>query len=81
MPLYFFHLRNSEHLDEDTLGVDLPALADARVEALRALADMLRDAALTGEAVQGEAFEITDPDGQSVLTLRFDDLLDRTRDG
>jgi hypothetical protein len=75
MPLYFFHLRTGEHLDRDTVGVDLRDLDDARFEALGAIADMLRDAALIGQAVQGEAFEITDQEGQPILTLRLDALL------
>ena len=81
MPLFFFHLRIGDHLDEDTIGVDLPDLNAARREASRAMADMLRDAALTGQVVQAEAFEVTGEDRRTVLTMRFDALLGRVRAG
>ena len=79
MPLYFFHLRAGGHLDKDVFGVDLPGLDEVRREALGAMADMVRDAELTGRAVQGEAFEIADRDGRPVLTMGFDALLGRLR--
>ena len=78
MPLFFFHLRTGAHLDEDALGVDLPDIGAARREALRAVADMTRDAALTDTTLKGEAFEIADRDGRLALTVPFDALLDRT---
>ena len=65
MPLFFFHLRTGDHLDEDTIGVDLLYLEAARREGFAALGDMLRDAALTGRAVRGGAFEVTDRDGRN----------------
>ena len=80
MPLYFFHLRTGEHLDTDTIGVELPDLNAARRAALEAIADMLRDASLSDQPLQGEAFEITDREGRLVLTMRIDALLGRARD-
>ena len=81
MPLFFFHLRTGNRLDEDTIGIDCPDLDAARREALWAIADILRDAALTGQALQGEAFEIADQEGRPALTMRFDMPLDRARAG
>lgn len=74
MSLFFFHIRIGEDLDEDTIGVDLHDVDAARREALRAIGDMLRDARLTGQALQGDAFEVTDGDGRPVSTVRFDAL-------
>lgn len=71
MPLFFFHLRIHGHLDEDDVGVELPHLDAVRLEAVAAIGDLVRDAALTGEAVAGEAFEVTDEGGAPVLTMLF----------
>ena len=46
-----------------------------------AIADMLRDAALTGEPRLGEAFEVADEVGPSVLTFPFAAPLDWGRTG
>lgn len=71
MPLFFFHMRTGRGLDTDTIGVDLPHLDAARSQALRAISDLLRDAALTGQPVPGEAFEIADAEERPVLTVLF----------
>lgn len=72
MSLFFFHIRTGGHLDEDTIGVDLPDLDAVRGEAVAAMGDMFRDAALTGKPMVGEAFEVTDEDGRLVLTVPLD---------
>ena len=72
MPLFFFHIRTGEDLDEDTVGVDLPDLDAVRGETAAAMGDMFRDAALTGKPVVGEAFEVTDEDGRPVLRVPLD---------
>lgn len=81
MPVFFFHVEVGRHLDEDTIGVDLADLDAVRGEALWAIADTMRDAAVNGTAVTGEAFEIVDEDGRAVLTIPFYALLDRPRHG
>ena len=81
MPLFFFHLRVGEHLDKDVLGVELADVADAHRQAIWAIGDMMRDAALTGTASCGDMFEITDRDGRPVLKVPFDATFDRARAG
>ena len=71
MPLFFFHMRTGRGLDADTIGVDLPDLDAARRQALWAVSDLLRDAALTGRPVPGKAFEIADEEERPVLTVLF----------
>lgn len=44
MPIYFFDIRDSYGLHRDDVGLDLPNMDTAIVEARRALADMNRDA-------------------------------------
>lgn len=77
MPCYFFHIRNCQELEQDETGVDLPDLESVRTEAIRTIAGFMRDAALTGEALPGEAFEIADAHGAPVLTVPFDVILRR----
>ena len=72
MPRYFFHLRRKGHLDTDTFGVELPDLGAAEVEARLAVADAVRDAALSRTSLHGETFEVTDGSGQLQLTVAFD---------
>ena len=74
MPLYYFHVRAGGRLDADEIGLDLPNLDVARVEALKGMVDLMRDAAIAGTSLPGQAFEIMDESGQHQLTVPFDAL-------
>ncbi len=77
MPLFFFHLRTGEHLDEDTIGVDLADLDAARRAALAAIADLLRDASLTAQSCDRRGVRDRRSGRAPVLTVRIDALLGR----
>lgn len=61
MPLCFFHLRTGEHLDKDAAGVDDPGL--------EASGDLVWAAVPVRQPVRGDAFEINDQDGRTLLTV------------
>ena len=42
MPLYYFDIRENDAVAVDELGLELPSLKDAEVEAARSLADMAK---------------------------------------
>ena len=44
MPLYYFDVREGDNLNQDTDGLDLPGIKEAREEASMALATMVKDA-------------------------------------
>lgn len=43
MPRYYFHVDDGDTATPDIEGVDLPGLADARVQAATAVGELLRD--------------------------------------
>ena len=79
MPCYFFHIRAGQGLEPDDTGVDLPDLQAVRTEAINTIAGFMRDAALSGDALPGQAFEIADACGTHLLTVPFDVMLQRDR--
>lgn len=71
MPLYFFHIRQGEHLDLDEEGIDLPSSDAAHDEALLAAREMVAEFIREGEVIDGMTFEITDADGDIIATVPF----------
>jgi uncharacterized protein DUF6894 len=77
MSLYFFHLRErGGRLRPDDYGVDLPDAEAAFEEALLGARGLMDDAALVGEDVSGQCFEVMDADGQAAFTVPFQLALD-----
>ena len=72
MPQYYFHLRDSNGVAVDDVGVELRDLEAAQQEAARALADMAREAVSdkTGEHAQHMAVEVWD-DAGLVFQVKF----------
>ena len=77
MARYFFHIRTDGDLDRDEFGVELADLDAVRTEALRTIAGFMLDAAITGAAMPGEAFEIADAQGKALIMIPFDAGLGR----
>ena len=50
---YYFDLREGDRVSRDDEGMELPSIARVQEEAARSLADMARDAALTGNTRGG----------------------------
>ena len=65
MALYFFHVRTERGLFLDDDGIDLPTLAAVRREAFTSAQEFLAEAEWSGPL----AFEVTDQNGRTVLTL------------
>lgn len=76
---YFFHFLTETGRDEDLIGLELPSVEDAYLEAVRAARGMAGE--LLGEGVDPGrcAFEITDERGEPLLSLDFAELLRRPR--
>jgi hypothetical protein len=72
MSLYFFHLRErGGRLRPDDCGVDLPDAEAAFEEALLGARGLMDDAALAGQDVSGQCFEVMDADGRAAFTVPF----------
>lgn len=84
MPRYFFNLRHKpgpDGLAEDIEGDDLADLTEARQHALRAASDLI--ARTQSHSVRDWfvcSFEITEADGQLLLTVPFGDTVQEADD-
>ncbi len=77
MPWFYFHLRGPDGLSRDELGLDLPDVEIAFLEADRAVSDVARELLAEGQNPRGYAFEIVNASGDLVLDLPFAETLDR----
>lgn len=75
MPLYYFHFREGSTLERDEMGVDLPDVNAAIIEAKTATREMLSDMIVSGANITSQAFEICDQDGSLVATVSFREIL------
>jgi hypothetical protein len=73
MPLFYFHLRNGEELQEDTNGEDFGSLTAAREEAILSAREIMSERVASGKKPNGSRFEIADDTGRHVLTVPFQD--------
>ncbi len=71
MALYYFDLIDEDGSSFDEEGLELSSLRAAQAEAARALADLARDAMLTGQSKRHMAIEVRDINGP-VMQVRFD---------
>jgi hypothetical protein len=76
MTQFFFHIRDGEMFDEDSMGVDLPNLDAARREATCAAREMMAEQVEEGLPIIGRVMNVCDEDGTMVFQLAFKDLLD-----
>ena len=76
---YYFHLRIGQELSPDDLGMELPDLDSAYLEAFQAAQDMWGE--LLAQRIDPliRSFEIADEEGRVVLMLPFGEVLDRAR--
>ena len=77
MSYFFFHLRGPNGLSRDELGLDLPDVETAYLEADRAVTDMARELQAKRLNPRSYAFEITNAADEPVLELPFWETLDR----
>ena len=72
MPRYFFHIRNSDHVD-DTEGTELPDLEAAREYALDGARDLVCEDIRKGWLNLDHYVEVADETGVVLLRLTFRD--------
>jgi len=70
MPLYHFHVRNSEHTDDEE-GTELPDLAAARQHALEGARDLVCSDIKKGWLNLDHYIEVTDDTGALLFRLTF----------
>jgi hypothetical protein len=76
MPKFFFHVRDADgDLSCDAEGQELPDLAAARTEAIRANREMLGERLLHGGSLNHRQMEITDESGQLLAVIHAQDVL------
>lgn len=73
MPRFFFDFRDGEAFSDDDTGVELDGEVAARREAVRALAEIAREAPPHGTGRRQVALHVRDGEGRPVLvaTLTF----------
>jgi hypothetical protein len=76
---YYFHLRIGQELNPDDLGMELPDLDSAYLEAFQAAQDMWTELLAQRSDPLIRSFEIADERGRLLLTLPFVEVLDRAR--
>ncbi|WP_426237834.1 DUF6894 family protein [Pararhizobium sp. DWP1-1-3] len=74
---FFFHLRDGDSFDEDTVGVDLPNSNEARRQGRLALHELIIEEIATGLPVGDRSFEVTDEEGFMHFKLAFRDIVHR----
>ena len=75
MPRYFFHVYD-DIVAEDEEGAVLPNLAAARLNALVAARDLIAEQVRHGYIVLSHWIDVTDEQGDAVLTIAFRDAID-----
>lgn len=75
MAQYYFHMRNGHEL-RDPEGHNLPDLDAVRETAIAGARDILSEDIKRGELHLDWRFDITDAEGQTVMTVPFRDAVD-----
>jgi hypothetical protein len=71
MARFYFHVREGEIFEEDPEGSEHPSPEHARLEAEAAAREMVAEAVLREELIDGRTFEITADDGSLVAVVPF----------
>jgi hypothetical protein len=75
MPRFFFDLRNAGGVDHDELGIELPGVEAAYLEAHSTAVSLWAEARLRGAKPTYIAFEIRDTLDRVVLELPFSEAI------
>ncbi|WP_156386513.1 hypothetical protein [Rhizobium sp. Leaf391] len=75
MPVYFFHLKHSESIDEDLEGISFDTLDDARSNASDTLRDLVAENLRAAQHIDISGIEITDPSGSVVAMVSLEDAV------
>lgn len=71
MPKYFFHIRDGNNFEIDTVGTHFPTLELAVSDAKLAAREIIAEKLMAGDRLDGQCFEITDEAGRVVDTVPF----------
>jgi hypothetical protein len=78
MRRYFFHVREANGVLSDPEGSHLPDLDAARAEAIEGARQLISAAVLTGAPMGlDREMQVDDADGQTLLTVRFRDVVNQ----
>jgi hypothetical protein len=75
MGRFYFHVKEGNEMISDEEGIDLPDVATATQEALRAARELLAEAIKLGKPTSPEAIMIADETGETLQILPFVILL------
>ena len=75
MPFYHFNIRDGRGFTPDDEGLDLSSATDARALAIKGARSLVSADVLDGALDLSGQIEITDDEGDEVLTIRFRDAV------
>ena len=75
MPRFYMHIRDGEELIVDAEGCTFPDIDAASEEARVAIREMLAERIRQGEVIDGQAIEISDETGRTLMTIPFKDSI------
>ena len=79
MSRYYLHIDNGGGYSEDTEGQELESLAAARAAAIEGVRSLLSEEARQGQLDLSGRIEITDADGNILLTVPFSEAVELKR--
>lgn len=71
MERYFFNIRQGDCFERDPEGSEFPSIDAARREAITAAREMVAEAVLHDEVIDGRTFEVAKDCGTVVATVPF----------
>ena len=72
MPRFYFHLQQDGNLWKDDIGLELPSIEQARIEAVKGAADEARDRIIKGRPLGTDHYEVADDSGDTLLIIPLD---------
>jgi hypothetical protein len=75
MPRYYFHIREGDKFERDPEGSEHASPEEARREALAAAREMVAEAVLHDELIDGRTFEVADENGALVAVVAFKSVI------
>ena len=77
MPRYFLNIEHYGQIIRDDEGAIFETLAEAREEAIASAREIMSERVAAGKAADSSVFNITDEEGRTVLSVPFEDAIDR----
>lgn len=68
---FYFHIRDGEHREIDTIGLEFPSLEHAVLDARIAAREILAEMLVANETVNAPCFEIADESGRILATIPY----------